>query len=195
MGANNAAMNLDSRDNNVEVCQERWTKGTGSFISDDPDLVESALNLRQMTAALSGGIFPKLSVQNMLRIREIGKRERPRNRHILAEQNASVSSLNGAFSLGEKASIINKYLPNQRTVIETVNTKTFCCLYLPHNRIVTASQDDKLRFYARKDRVQSKYTLLHPSIQYSVPDVGWSILDITTNSLGSQIAYSTWSDS
>lgn len=43
--------------------------------------------------------------------------------------------------------------------------------------------------------MQSKYTLLHPTIQHSVPDVGWSILDITVNSAGNQIAYSTWSDS
>ncbi|CAG9531114.1 unnamed protein product [Cercopithifilaria johnstoni] len=195
MGANNAAMNLNNRDYNVEVDQERWIRGTGSFISDNPYLVESALNLRQMTAALSGAIFPELSVQNMLRTREIGKRERPKNRRVLAEQNTSVSSISGVFSLGEKASIINKYLPNQRTVIETVNTKTFCCLYLPHNRIVTASQDDKLRFYVRQNHLQSKYTLVQPTIQYSVPDVGWSILDITVNSVGSQIAYSTWSDS
>lgn len=69
---------------------------------------QSALNLRQMTAALSGAIFSELSVHNMLRTREIGKRERPKNRHVHSEQNASVSSLNGAFSFGEKASIINK---------------------------------------------------------------------------------------
>uniref|UniRef100_A0A0R3RW85 WD_REPEATS_REGION domain-containing protein n=1 Tax=Elaeophora elaphi TaxID=1147741 RepID=A0A0R3RW85_9BILA len=195
MGANNAAMNLNNRNDSVDVRQERWTRGTGSFVSNDPYLIESALNLRQMTAALSGAIFPELSVQNMLRTREMGRRERPRRHRVLAERNVSVPSQSGAFSLGEKASIINKYLPNQRTVIETVNTKTFCCLYLPRNRIVTASQDDKLRFYARQDHLQSKYTLLHPTIQYSVPDVGWSILDITVNSVGNQIAYSTWSDS
>ncbi|VDK68896.1 unnamed protein product [Litomosoides sigmodontis] len=189
-------MNLDKRYDNVEGHQPRWPRGTGSFISDDPHLIESALNLRRMTSALSGAIFSELSVHDMLKTREIGKRERPKNRHVQAEQNASVSSsLNGGFSSGEKASIINKHLPNQRAVIETVNTKTFCCLYLPRNRIVTASQDDKLRFYARQGHVQSKYALLQPTIQHSVPDVGWSILDIAVNSAGSQIAYSTWSDS
>uniref|UniRef100_A0A8R1TJU8 DDB1- and CUL4-associated factor 11 n=1 Tax=Onchocerca volvulus TaxID=6282 RepID=A0A8R1TJU8_ONCVO len=165
MGANNAAMNV------------------------------SALNLRQTTAALSGAIFPKLSVQNMLRSREIGKRERSRSRRILTERNLPLSSSRGAFTPGEKASIINNYLLNQRALIETVDTKTFCCLYLPGNRIVTASQDDKLRFYLRQDRLQSKYTVVGSPEHYSVPDLGWSFLDLTLNSIGNQIAYSTWSDS
>ncbi|EJD75284.1 hypothetical protein LOAG_17541 [Loa loa] len=193
MGANNAAMNMSSQNDNVDMRQERWARR--SFVSNDPYLIESALNLRQTTAALSGAVFPELSVQNMLRTREIGKRERPRNRRVLAERSASLSSLRGAFSPGEKASIINRYLPNQRAVIETVNTKTFCCLYLPDNRIVTASQDDKLRFYVRQGQLQPRYTLVGPTNHYSVPDIGWSILDLTANSVGSQIAYSTWSDS
>ncbi|EJW72503.1 hypothetical protein WUBG_16589, partial [Wuchereria bancrofti] len=76
----------------------------------------------------------------------------------------------------------SRYLPNQRAVIETVNTKTFCCLYLPGNRIVTASQDDKLRFYVQQNQLQPRYTLVRPTNHYSVPDIGWSILDLTVNS-------------
>ncbi|KAK6106161.1 WD domain G-beta repeat family protein [Brugia pahangi] len=194
MGANNAAMNM-GRNDNVDMHHEKLASGTGSFISNDPYLIESALNLRQTTAALSGAIFPEFSVQDMIKTREIGKRGRPRNHRILTEQNVPHSSLRGAFSPGEKASIINRYLPNQRAVIETVNTKTFCCLYLPGNRIVTASQDDKLRFYVRQNQLQPRYTLVGPTNHYSVPDIGWSILDLTVNSVGNQIAYSTWSDS
>ncbi|KAM3720318.1 DDB1- and CUL4-associated factor [Dirofilaria immitis] len=190
MGANNAAMNMESHNGNVGVRQDSWAKGAGSFISNDPYLIESAMNLRRTTAVLAGAIFPELSVQNMLRTREIGRRERPKSR-----RHSSLSSLRGAFSPGEKASIINRYLPNQRALIETVNTKTFCCLYLPGNRIVTASQDDKLRFYIRQEKLQPKYKVLGPTNYYSVPDVGWSILDLALNSLGNQIAYSTWSDS
>uniref|UniRef100_A0A915Q1Q4 Uncharacterized protein n=1 Tax=Setaria digitata TaxID=48799 RepID=A0A915Q1Q4_9BILA len=185
----------NSQNDNIEPQQGRWTKGSGSFVSNDPYLMESASNLRQTTAALSGAIFPELPVQSMLRTREIGRRRRSRTRRVLTEQNASFASFSGAFSPGEKASIINRCLPNQRALIETVNTKTFCCLYLPHNRIVTASQDDKLRFYMRHDQLQSRYILIGPANHYSVPDVGWSILDLTINSIGSQIAYSTWSDS
>lgn len=66
------------------------------------------MNLKQTTAALSGAIFRELSVQNMLRTREIGTRQRLRSRQLFTERNVLLSSLRGAFTLGEKTSIINR---------------------------------------------------------------------------------------
>lgn len=161
------------------------TSGTKGFTPKKPALMESLADLRKKTAAESGASLSKLSIQNALKSRELGSsRGRPGVRREFSEQNAL-----GTFTLAEKAELVNRFLPNQRHTVDRSSTKIFCCLYLPNERLVTASQDEKLRFYVRQS---DHYKLIKI---HSVPEVGWSILDLALSSKGNKIAYATWNSS
>lgn len=76
-------------------------------------------NLNVWIASISGAWTPKMTIGKMIKGRELGKRERPKNRHHLSsEPNTSggfgrsksscLSRESNAFTLGEKANLFNR---------------------------------------------------------------------------------------
>ncbi|VDN06913.1 unnamed protein product [Thelazia callipaeda] len=189
MGANNTSKNIESKSSKADIHENHWGSYTGSFLSKNPRLANNVNKLRMLTASMSGCISSDIPIQIILKNREVGHRPciRTSKGYFDAPENPS-----GPFLPCDRASIVNRYLPNRKTIIEKIESKTFCCLYLPGRKLVTASQDDKLRLYIRDENLMHKYKLVNNS---SVPDVGWSIIDLATNSDGTQIACSAWSES
>ncbi|KAK0428654.1 hypothetical protein QR680_010932 [Steinernema hermaphroditum] len=100
-------------------------------------------------------------------------------------------NLGKPFSLGQRATVVNSYIPNTRKVVGSVKSKTFVSQFVDRgNSIITASQDGHIRLYRRGagDRYRQLY-------QARVPVVSWAILDFVISSDSRHFIYSTWDTS
>ncbi|VDN23699.1 unnamed protein product [Gongylonema pulchrum] len=156
-----------------------------------PSSAKSLSKLRAQTAVDCGSHFADCTVSSMVAARELGTRRAPKFSQVGHSKVHTERNKSAAFSASEKVYLVNKFIPNRRERIDRAESKTFCCLYLPDGRIVTASQDEHLRFYQRYDTTNC-YTMQG---QYAVPYVGWSILDLALSPDSRFLAYGTWSDS
>ncbi|TKR63444.1 hypothetical protein L596_027276 [Steinernema carpocapsae] len=93
------------------------------------------------------------------------------------------------FSSGQRAAIVNSYLPNTRRSVAIVKSKTFCSQFMDDGAtIATASQDGYIRLYHRGGE-REQYL---PQSQTRVPACGWSILDFVISSDNRHLIYTTW---
>ncbi|CAK9295546.1 unnamed protein product [Gordionus sp. m RMFG-2023] len=118
------------------------------------------------------------------------------------------------FSLKDICTICSRFIPNSSRILQRYNSKAFCSiLNTCGNLLLTSAQDDKIRLYDLKNCCIKSNVLnnvmdlklnrdlqktflnngIQPLIEYSAHDVGWSILDIAINPLGTKFIYSSWS--
>ncbi|XP_015127239.1 DDB1- and CUL4-associated factor 11 isoform X2 [Diachasma alloeum] len=100
------------------------------------------------------------------------------------------SQLGPGFTTGQIRRIGNHFLPNTMKKVDKYNSKAFCGTYSKNgDLLVTASQDNYLRFYHTRSGVYKLFKKLNAQ------NVSWSILDTAFSPDGNYIAYSSWSDS
>ncbi|VIO92924.1 conserved hypothetical protein [Brugia malayi] len=156
---------------------------------------EQMSDLKQWTTISSGASLSKIFIGRMIKSREIGKRVRSISHHASLMPNtssasekptsyqASPSNTSNAFTQNEKANLVNRFLPNQWTLITTMDSELFRCLHLPNETFVTLAKDKWLRFYVRK---QSEYELKNT---IRLPDKEGLVTDLTRSTRGDQLAY------
>ncbi|XP_063986297.1 DDB1- and CUL4-associated factor 11 isoform X2 [Diachasmimorpha longicaudata] len=100
------------------------------------------------------------------------------------------SQLGPGFTAGQIRRIGNHFLPNTMKRVDKYNSKAFCGTYSKHgDLLVTASQDNYLRFYHTRNGVYKLFKKLNAQ------NVSWSVLDTAFSPDGNYIAYSSWSNS
>uniref|UniRef100_A0A0R3RP32 Tub domain-containing protein n=1 Tax=Elaeophora elaphi TaxID=1147741 RepID=A0A0R3RP32_9BILA len=148
------------------------------------------LDLKRWTAALSGFSLPKISIPHMLKNREMGGR-----RVLASHRVSSMSNTSDAFTLSEKANLVNRFLPNKWTDIDRLHLGLFRCVHLPEEKLVCISQG-KCHFEILS--VKNLYVYFRQSSRYQflykirIPNNGF-ITDFARNTKGDQLAYATCS--
>ncbi|EJW75520.1 hypothetical protein WUBG_13572, partial [Wuchereria bancrofti] len=151
-------------------------------------------DLKQWTATSSGASLSGMFIGRMIKNREIGKRMRSISHHKSFMPNTSsapekpisyhTSSKSNAFTLSEKANLVNRFLPNKWIDIYKLNSGLFRCIHLPNERFVTIGQDKSLRFYLRQP---PRYQFVD---RIGIPNNGF-ITDFARSTKGDQLAYTT----
>ncbi|VBB33250.1 unnamed protein product [Acanthocheilonema viteae] len=163
----------------------------------DRNTIPIMLDLRRWTATLSGASLPKISIRSMLKNREIGRRGGPTNRRLsfmpntsnasdwpISYQTSSTSNTFNAFTLSEKANLVNRFLPNKWIDIDRLDSTLFRCIHLPEEKLVCIGQEKNLRLYVRRPPYYQFVYETH------IPDDGF-ITDLACSTKCDQLAYVT----
>ncbi|CAG9533998.1 unnamed protein product [Cercopithifilaria johnstoni] len=169
--------------------------------ADNPNTIAAALDLRRWTTTLSGASLPKISIKNMLKNREIGRRGRPASHRLLSSMPntssasecpisyhaSSMPNTSAAFTLSEKANLVNRSVVHLKFNIDRLNSGLFRCIHLPDEKLIGIGQEKNLRLYVRRPPYY-KF-----SYETHVPDDGF-ITDFVCNARGDQLAYTISDD-
>ncbi|CAG9533999.1 unnamed protein product [Cercopithifilaria johnstoni] len=132
--------------------------------ADNPNTIAAALDLRRWTTTLSGASLPKISIKNMLKNREIGRRGRPASHRLLSSMPntssasecpisyhaSSMPNTSAAFTLSEKANLVNRSVVHLKFNIDRLNSGLFRCIHLPDEKLIGIGQEKNLRLYVRR---------------------------------------------
>ncbi|MCP9264081.1 hypothetical protein DINM_007356 [Dirofilaria immitis] len=117
----------------------------------------------------------------MVRSRELGKyRKQPGHYRSFVSNGCSI------FTPALKANLTNRFFPNREETTRITSYALLRCLHLPDEKLVTLSQDNTLRFHIRQKPPHYKLLSSH-----NVPSEYHIITDITRNTRGDYLAYTT----